>query len=109
MCLKFMHVWHLRSNSQASYYKNYQTNLFEEDFTSDDDVDEYDSEEDDFKVQLEDEPDCALKQTDLANLRQTEIEEFKTFLKENSAYLYYQMWLDIEKIQFYSEHAEKIM
>lgn len=94
-----------RSSSQASYYKNYQTDLFEDDFPSDEDSIKT---EDDVKVQLEDEPQNVYRnRSNLADLRQEEIQEFKTFLKDNSAYLYYKMWVDIEKIQFYSEDSEK--
>lgn len=97
--------YYARSSSQASYYKNYQTDFFDDDFTSDKDSIKT---EDDVKVQLEDEPENVCRnKSNLADLRLEEIEEFKTYLKDNSAYLYYRMWVDIEKIQFYSEDSEK--
>jgi hypothetical protein len=37
----------------------------------------------------------------------SEIEEFKLFLKENNAFLFYKLWLDIEKIEFYLDQNEK--
>ncbi len=94
-----------RSSSQASYYKNYQTDLFEED--TDIDIEDCDKNDNNLKIELEDESDDN-ETTDKLTFRQERIEEFKSFLKENNAYVFYKFWVDIQKLEFLDEQHEKL-
>ncbi len=93
-----------RTSSQASYYKNYRTDLFEDD--SDSDIEEFDRNSNSLKIELEDEPDDEV--SNKAAFRQERIEEFKSFLKENNSYVFYKLWVDIQKLEFLTEQHEKL-
>ena len=92
-----------RSTSRASYYKDYKTDLYENDFFSDDDEE---NANDDFKFELEDEPIEDI--TEAQKHRQSKFDDFKTFLKDNNAFLFYQLWLDIEKLNLTTDPLERI-
>ena len=85
---------------RLSYYKDYQT-------TDEQFIDNQDEESDEkLLLEFEDEP---LEETvpDVFTFRQSKIEEFKLFLKENNAFIFYKLWMDIEKLDMMSEKTDK--
>ena len=90
------------SMSAKSYYKDYQA-------TDEEPIDTQDEESDEkLLLDFEDEP-LEAAESDLFAFRQSKIEEFKLFLKENNAFLFYKLWMDIEKLDMMSEKTDKFM
>jgi hypothetical protein len=40
-------------------------------------------------------------------MRKIELDKFKNFLRENDAYFYYKLWIDIEKLSTIFDEKEK--
>lgn len=60
-------------------------------------------------LEFEDEPYELTNPADNFAFRRTEIENFKLFLRENDAYLFYKLWLDIERLNVITNTTEKLM
>lgn len=96
-----------KSNSRLSYYKDYQT---------DNDLESKQSKFDEsgqiankYVIEFQDEP-AELNYYDMfeeVQMRKTEIESFKNFLKDNDAFLFYKLWVDIDKIESFLDKVER--
>ena len=92
-----------QSNSRLGYYKEFKTR-----FDSQNEEGE-EEREDKFMIEFEDEP-YELndpEQFDESFLRKTELENFKNFLTENDAMLFFKLWVDIERLNTIFEDKEK--